>query len=79
MNLKQNQENEQPYLSQNSNSNANLNHSKSNIDPSSFMNTKTPTNNTTVRGLQNPRIIDKKFNLGVASNGPKQLISGENS
>lgn len=81
MNMKQNQENEQPYLSQNSNSNANLNHSKSNIDPASFIqnNTKTPTNHTTTsRGLQNPKIMDKKFNLGQASNGPK-LMSGDSS
>jgi hypothetical protein len=80
MNLKQ--DNEQPYLSQNSNSNGNLNHSKSYIDPVSFIqnNTKTPTNNTTTtRGLQNPRILDKKFNLGQASNGPKQILSGESS
>jgi hypothetical protein len=32
-----------------------------------------------MRGLQNPRIMDKKFNLGQASNGPKQLLSGESS
>jgi hypothetical protein len=81
MNMKGNQENEQPYMSQNSNSNANLNHSKSHIDPSSFIqnNTKTPTNNTTTSRLQNPRILEKKFNIGAASNGPKQVMSGENS
>ena len=41
-------------------------------------NTKTPTNNTNItRGLQNPRIIDKKFNLAVVNKN--QITSGENS
>jgi hypothetical protein len=41
-------------------------------------NAKTPTNNTNIiRGLQNPRIIDKKFNLGVVNKN--QITSGENS
>jgi hypothetical protein len=58
----------------------NLNHSKSYIDSSVIQNnSKTPTNNNTIsRGLQNPRIIDKKFNLGGSSQ-PKNLASGDNS
>ena len=69
------QENEQPYLSQHSN----LNHSKTHIDPAIMgNNAKTPTNNSNVgRGLQNPRIIDKKFNIAVINKN--QIASGENS
>lgn len=67
MNLKiVNGENEQPYLSHNSNSNTTLNHSKSHIvdQPMIHNASKTPTNQSnTIRGLQNPRIMDQKFSL----------------
>ena len=76
MNLKTS-EGEQPYMT----SSSALNHSKSKVDPASFIqkSTKTPTNNTSVRGLKNPIIIKEKFSLVQSSSRPKGVMSGESS
>jgi len=86
MNLKiVNGENEQPYLSHNSNSNvATLNHSKSHIvdQPLVHNASKTPTNQSnSIRGLQNPRIMDQKFSMASSKvrDSENQNISNQAS